>query len=806
MDSLLQDLKYGIRMLFKHPGLAAISVLALALGLGLTTTMFSIVNGAIIRGLPFEESDRLLNLKEHNLTRGNDEQQPSIHDFTDWRAQQTSFVDLAAFYGGTVNVAGDEGRPERYNGSFITPSAFRLVRVPAMLGRTFVDDEGRPDAPLVILLGYNIWKNRFGSDRAIVGRAIRVNGQTATVVGVMPEGFKFPVLQDLWLPLHLDPLKLKRGEGQSVVVFGRLKPGVTADRAGLEFTAIARRLAQQYPETNKDVGVVMKPYAEEFIGKEPRALLFTMLGAVFAVLLIACSNVANLLLARAAVRTKEVAIRTALGASRCRVVSQLLAEAVVLSAVGAVLGIGIAALGVRLFNNAIVDSQPPFWIDIRIDGVVLLFVLGVTLLASLIAGTLPALQATGANVNEVLKDESRGSSSFRLGKFSRGLVVAEIALSCGLLVAAGLMVKSVVKLKTFDYGVATRDVFTARVGLFEAAYPDSLKRQQFWTGLVQRLEAKPGVRGVALTSRLPALGTGTDYVAIEGKAYATDRDYPEARSAVITPGYFQTFGASLAQGRAFGAGDDGATLPVAIVNQSFSARFFPGATAIGRRFRTGRSDSHAPWRTIVGVVPDLNMNGTDSATFQGFYVPLAQSDARFISIAIRARADPMALAPMVQSEVAAIDPDLPIYFVQTEQHAIDQNTWFYGVFGTLFMVFGFVALFLATVGVYGVMSFAVSRRTQEVGVRMALGAGRRDVIGLFLRQGAIQVGAGVTIGLGLAFLLSRMLRIILFRVEPTDPVMFAGITLVLVATGLLACFIPARRATRVDPMVALRYE
>ncbi|MDP3774920.1 MAG: ABC transporter permease, partial [Gemmatimonadales bacterium] len=695
---------------------------------------------------------------------------------------------------------------ERYQGAFISPSAFRMVRVPAMLGRAFTEDEARPDAPGVILLGYNVWKNRFASDRSIVGRSVRANGQTVTVIGVMPEGFKFPMAEELWLPLRLDPIRLKRGDGQSLEVFGRLKPGVSEDRAMLEFTTIARRLAEQYPETNKGVGAVMKPYTEEYIGEEPRALLFTMLGAVFAVLLIACSNVANLLLARAAVRTKEVAIRTALGASRWRVVSQLLAEALVLSAVGAVMGIGIAWVGTTLFNNAIADTQPPFWIDIRLDGTVLLFVSAITLVSTLIAGTLPALQATGANVNEVLKDESRGSSSFRLGKFSKGLVVAEIALSCGLLVAAGLMVKSVVKLKTFDYGVSTRDVFTARIGLFEAAYPDSLKRQQFWSGLVQRLESKPGVRGVALTSRLPALETGTEYVAIEGKAYATERDYPEARTAVITPSYFQTFGAGIAQGRDFTTADDGAAQAVTIVNQSFAGRFFPGESAVGRRFRTGRKDSQAPWLNVIGVVPDLSMHGTDSSTFQGFYVPLAQRDARFISVAIRAQGDPMAMAPMVRAEVAAMDPDLPIYFVMTAQQQIDQNTWFYGVFGTLFMVFGFAALFLATVGVYGVMSFAVSRRTQEVGVRMALGADAGDVLRLFLKQGAIQVGTGVTIGLGLAFLLSRMLRIILFRVEPTDPVMFGAITIVLAATGLLACFIPARRATRVDPMVALRYE
>ena len=807
MDRFVQDLRHGMRLLRKQPAVTGIAVLALALGLGLTTTMFSIVYAAVIRGLPFEQPKRLMHIERARPSENQLSLEVPIHDYTDWRAQQKSFEDLAAFYVGTVNVRGNEGKPERFAGAFITPNAFPLLRVQPVLGRTFRPDENAADAPLVLLLSHRAWRNHFGGDAGIVGQTVHVNGEAATIIGVMPEDFAFPIREEVWVPLRMDPLRIDRAQpGLTLEVFGRLRDGVSQDQAAAELAAIAQRLEQEYPETNRGITTVMKPYVEEFIGGDAVATLYAMLGAVFGVLLIACANVANLLLARAAARSKEIAVRTALGASRLRVMVQMLTESLVLALVGAVFGLGIAQVGTVLFNRAIVDTNPPFWIDIKIDPGVLLFVVAVTLLASLLAGLVPALRASGGNVSDVLKDEARGTSSFRLGRFSKGLVIAEIALSCGLLVPAGLMIKSVVRLKTTEFGFATHDVFTARLGLFEAAYPDSVARLRFFDELLRRLEGRPGVSAAALTSNLPVAGTGRWQFAVEGKAYAAERDYPLARRAVISAHYFDTFGVSLLQGRDFGPEDQAGSVPVAIVNRSFAETFFPNEDPLGRRIRGGTGEDAGPWLTIVGVAPDVWMQGIDDLDAAGFYLPLTQADQRFISIAIRTQGNPLDLTNLVRDEVVAIDPDLPIYFVNSMDGVIRQSSWFYGVFGGLFVVFGFAALFLSSVGLYAVMAFSVRRRTQEVGVRMALGAERGDVLRLILRQGMTQLGAGALLGLGLAWWLARTLRTILFQVDPSDPVTFTAILVSLVLTGLLATIVPARRATRVDPALALRYE
>lgn len=805
MPSLFQDLRVGARLMFKHPGVTIIAVLALSLGIGLTTTTFSIVYGALLRGLPFAESHRIMHLERNNPSQDIESMEVTLHDFLDWRAQQTTFEGIAGFYQGTVNVSGTE-KPERYEGAFISANAFDLLRERAFLGRTFHEGEDDPAAPPVILLGYRVWEDRFDGDRAVVGKTARVNGEETTIIGVMPKGFAFPISEDVWLPLRLDPLRIERGEGTTLEVFGRLRDGVTVDQVAAEFASIAKRLELEYPETNEGVGTVIKPYTEEYIGEEPTRLLFTMFAAVILVLLMACANVANLLLARAVVRTKEVAVRAALGASRTQVILQLLAEALVLSGVGAAIGLGLAWLGVRLFNNAIVSTQPPFWIDIQIDAIAIAFVAGIAVLSAVIAGIVPALQATGTRVHEVLKDESRGSSSLRLGRLSRGLVVAEIALSVGLLVAAGLMIKSVANLRNIDFGFALEDVFTARLGLFETDYPDDASRVRFSEALFRRLESVPGARSVALTSSLPGMGSGRARFAVEGQAYAAEADYPMMRRIVASPNLFATFGVSLLEGRDFRWSDNEAAMPVAIVNQPFARKFFPGESPLGRRVRIGTADTDAPWLTIVGVAPDLHMGGVDNEDPEGLYVPLPQDPLRFMSIAVRAEGNPMALAPVVRDEVATIDRDLPIYWVWTMADAIARGTWFYRVFGTIFVIFGAVALFLASVGLYSVTAFSVSRRTQEVGIRMALGAKGSDVLKLVFRQGAVQLALGLGIGLALAAALSRGLEVVLFRTEPWDPTIFLAIVLVLVLTSVAASIVPARRATRIDPMVALRYE
>lgn len=803
--NLLKDLRFGLRMVRKQPGLAAIAILALTLGIGLTTTMFSIINGAILRGLPFRDAGELMHLSHNKPSEGIDRQDMYLHDFLDYRAAQTSFEDLGAFYTGTVNLTGPDGIPERYDGAFITASTFPLLGVSPLLGRTFVEGEDQPGAAPVVLLSYDLWTNHFHSDATIVGRTVRANGQEATVVGVMPERYKFPNSQQVWLPLPLDPNALKRGEGLSLDVVGRLKDGVTPKQAQAEMNVVAERLGRDYPETNQGLGVLVQPYTRAFIGKQVIAMLFVMLAAVFSVLVIACVNVANLLLGRAAVRSREVAIRSALGASRWRVVHQMLAETLVLVLAGTAGGLLVARTGIELFNRAIASTEPPFWIDIRIDLPVLGFVALLALVASLMAGIVPALQVSGADVNGVLKDEARGSSSLRLGRLSRGLVVLQLTFSCALLVAAGLMVKSVVQLRSVDLPFANQDVFSARVGLFASDYPDDPARLRFFEQLISRLADRPGVSGVAVTSVLPGLNAASDHFALEGTAYESAQDYPQARQAIVSPGFFATLGVPLVEGREFGTLDRPEGQPVAIVNQNFVARYLAGEDPIGRRLRFGRGDEE-PWRTIVGVVPDLHLQGINNQDdfAEGVYLPLAQSPLRFASILVRTPLPPMELAATVRQDVMALDPNLPLYQVNTLRTQIISQMWFYNVFGTLFMVFGFAALLLAAIGLYGVMAFSVSRRTQELGVRMALGARATDVVGMVLRQGMSQLGLGVLLGLGLALLLSRALSIILFQVQPWDPSIFAVIVLSLIATGLLACYLPARRAARVNPVTALR--
>ena len=818
MDFLRHDLRYAARLLRRNPALTLIAGIALTLGIGLTTTIFSLVYGVILRGLPFEEPQEIMHLSRSNLKRDVKRMEVTIHDFHDWRAQQRAFGDLAAFYTTTVNVSGTE-KPERFSGGYMSANAFRVLRVRPVLGRTFRDGEDRPGAEPVIVLGYSVWRDRFGADPNIVGRMIRANGEPVTVIGVMPDRFAFPFMQQVWLPLRLDPVAIPRGEGQTMHVFGRLRPGVSIGEAAAQLSAIARRLELEHPATNEGIGAVVGPFVKEVLVDEGVEILYVMLGAVFLVLLVACANVANLLLSRGAARSKEVAIRTALGASRFRVAAQFLSEALALAVVGGVLGTGVAWVGVRLLDDAMTREGIPFFVDIRLDGVALLFVLATTLVATLAAGLLPALQASRAGVGEVLKDDARGSSSFRLGRVSKAIVVLEIALSCGLLVGAGLMIKSVTKLRTVDFGFEMTSVFTARIGLPEGKYADSASQLRFYEELQSRLAALPGVEAASLGSALPAAASlRRDRLALDGRAYATERDYPLTGAGVVAPGYFAAFGVAPRRGRDFSSGDREGTLPVAIVNESFARRFFPDRDPVGQRIRMGGPGTKEPWRTIVGVAPDLYVSGPDNNEPDGIYIPMAQSPQRFLSVALRTGCphaprghpaggcDPMALTATVRETVTAIDADLPIYNVKSLPEAIHDQTWFYDVFGVVFMIFGFVALFLASVGLYGVMAFSVSRRTREVGIRMALGAQGRDVLGLILRQGFIQIAVGLFLGLSLAAGLSRLLALLLFQVDPRDPSVFGGVILTLFLTGVAACLIPARRATRVDPMVALRSE
>jgi putative ABC transport system permease protein len=803
MNALLRDIRYGFRSLLQSPALAAVATLALTVGIALTTTMFSILYGALIKGLPFDDGNRIVVVQRANPTNGSTRMGVPIHDFVDYKAQQHSLEDLGASTSGTINVSANE-KAERYTGAWISANGFDILRVHPVLGRGFLPGDDAASAEKVAILSYELWQQRYAGASDVIGQTIRANSVAYRIVGVMPQKFAFPNNARIWLPLQMD-LTGKRGAGTTYEVYGRLKPGVTLDGASSDFAAIAARLAKEYKESNDNITAGALGYVDANMGPQPKQLLLTMLGAVFFVLLIACANVANLLLDRAAHKTKEVGIRTALGASRAAVIRQFLTEAFALSVLSGLLGLVAAHFAIDLFNRAIIDTDPPFFIDIRLHPPVIAFTIGIALLTTLFSGAIPAYQSSRADINEILKDDSRGASSFKIGKISKALVVFEIALSCALLVAAGLMIKSVTRLKTMDMGFNQESVFTARLG-FPVGYTDTVSQMQFYEQLIGRVSALPGVKSAMVTAGLPSgdRGFGGTNFAVDGKAYPREKDFPNARTVAASPEFFSTLQIPTRAGRVFNSGDRPTTLPVAIVNDAFVKKFFPGASPIGHRVRFGGLKTTEPWLTIVGVVGDVFAGDPEHPKPEVIYRPILQNHSNFVYVVARTTGDPMAISSSVRAAVTALNPDIPLYWIYSLKEAIARPTWFVRVFGTMFMIFGFIALFLASIGLYAVMSFSVSRRTREVGIRMALGARGGDVIGMIFRQGALQLTVGMTVGLLLALGVSQLLTILLFDVQPRDPFIFGGVSVVLVATGLAACFIPAKRATRVDPLVALR--
>ena len=812
MNRLLGDIRYGVRVLLKRPGLSAMAIGVLAVGIGVTTMMFSIVYAAVLKGLPYERSDRLIAMFRSRPAQGIEFMGVSIHDFMDWRDQQKSFEALAAYYVETVNVSGSEGRPIRYYGAYVSANLFDLLRVRPILGRSFLPEEDKASAAPVIILSYRAWQDRFHGDQEIIGRVVRANAEMSTIIGVMPARFDFPGQLDAWLPLRIDPLAYRRGSGPALEstqlnAVGRLRDGVSLEAAQAEMSTIAKRIASAHPESNEGIGVTLMRQNDTWVGPQGRRLLLTMLAAVFGVLLIACANVANLLLARTAVRTREIAIRMALGAGRALTMSQLLAETLVLAVVGGAAGLIIAKAGIDFFNASTANLDLPLWLTARVDPAVVLFVLGLTLLATILAGTLPALRASKGDVSEILNDEARGSSGLRVGRISKVLVVSQLAFSCGLLVAAGLMIRTIVNVARFDYGFNTTNVYTARLGLFAKDYPTPAAEMQFYDRARQRVASLPGVRAVGYTSDLPGRGSQMLRLSVDGTPYPTDQDHPRARRVVITPAFFDVFDVKVVAGRSLTDADRDGTLPVAIVNQRFVQRFLGGRDPLGRKVRLG--DDDAPWRTVVGVVPDMHLGGAFAQLDphdEGVYLPLAQNVINFMSLIVRTERDPNASAAAIQSEVNKIDPALPLYWVRSLEQQYRMDTWFFRAFGTLFMAFGFAALALAVAGLYGVMSFSVSQRTREIGVRMALGSQARDILQLVLRQGSLQLAIGVLAGVAFAAALSRALQAMLFGVNPWDPIVFAVVVATLGLAGIAACLIPASRAMRLDPVDALRYE
>jgi predicted permease len=670
-----------------------------------------------------------------------------------------------------------------------------------MLGRTFVSRDNEPDAAPTAILGYSIWRDRYASDSSAIGKSIRVNGIQYTIVGVMSEKFQFPDAARIWLPLRLDA-SLAPGEGASLNVVGRLRPGADFESANAEFRGLMRQLDVERAKPTTEFPVVL-PYVRATLPKRVYTLLYAMLGAVMLVLLVACANVTNLLLDRTLGRSREIGIRTALGATRLAVVRQSLVESAILAALSAVVGTALAYVGIVLFNGAFPASDRRFWMDIRLHPPVLMFVVAMAVVATLVSGLLPAIQSAKLDVSSILKDESHSSSSLRVGRMSRTIVALELALSSALLVGAGFITKSVVKLRSVDPRFVTASVFTARI---TATSTDSTKQRAFFESVERELAATPSVDGAYLGSGLPGSGLSGDRFEIEGRVYPTARDYGRTRTLAVTPGFFNTFGVRVLRGRAITTDDRIGVPAVAVVNEAFVRQNFRGADPMGRRIRLGGADSKSDWVTIVGVIPTLYAASIEDP-FPPTIVTALWQQPRLSSVTLAVRGPTeVASAPAVRKVIAALDPDVPVYATSTMSQELERPMWTMRLFGNLFIVFGLVSLVLATIGLYAVMAFSASRRVRELGIRMALGASSRDVVRLVSRQGARQIVVGMTAGMLLGTAFVRVIRVVLFDVQPNDLSVFAVVVGVLGASALVACVVPALRASRVDPVIALRAE
>jgi predicted permease len=813
---MLQDLRYALHVIAKDRWYSAVAIGALSLGIGLNATVFTLVNAVLIRGLPYKDSAQLYLMTD--LRPDGRHEGASVPDLRDWQSQAKAFSAVAAWDNNQVNVSDDRAAPESVQQATVTANAFPMLDVAPALGRNFASSDEHAGAEAVAIIGRALWKRRYAEDPAILGKTLRIDGKPATIIGVMPEGMAFPTNTEIWTPL-VPTVKQQARSERFLQMFGRLRPDASRAQAQTELNAIAQRLAVAFPDSNKDLTrVELETFNERFNGGRIRAVFLSMMGAVGFVLLIACANVANLQLTRSVRRTREVAVRIALGATRWRVVRQLLVESVLLGVLGGALGLGLAIVGVRLFDAAVANVGKPYWIRFTMDYTVFVYLAVICVMTGIVFGLAPALQVTRTNVNDVLKEGGRGNAGSRRARWlTTTMVVLELALTLVLLVGAGLMVRSFMKLYTLDLGIDTRNLVVMRIALPSAKYGTPELRRAFSDRLMPRLAAIPGVEQAALTTSVPPFGAWIHGVDVDGRPPRKPGEHA-VNSAIVTisPGFFATAGVPLHRGRPFAESDGLPGSETAIVSEGFAATFFPGEDPIGRRVRLTSDDARpgqpAPtppvWRTIVGITADVhhtNPQQTNAPTAV-IYVPHRQDAPAFTSILVRSHLDAGSVMNAARREVAALDPDQPVFTAQTLDDLMRQATWPYRVFGSLFAIFAVIALVMSAVGLYAVMAYSVTQRTAEIGVRMALGAGQRQVSWLILRRGLLQTAIGLAIGIGGAYLLSGALRSVLVEITPTDPVTFVSITVLLTIVAVLACVLPAWRASVIDPLVALRTE
>jgi putative ABC transport system permease protein len=810
LETVVQDLRFSFRLIASERWFSAAAIVALALGIGVNATGFTIVNAAFLRGLPFEDAGRLYMLSWQ--PREGRRASVSQAELQDWRAQSRAFSGIAAFTDDAMNISDDRTWPQEVRGAQLTANAFDVLRQQPLLGRAFAPENERTGAEPVVIIGYDLWKNRYGSDPNVLGQTLRVNGQPATIIGVMPEGMKFPVENaELWVPF-IPTAAQKQRSARPLGVFGRLNGNATRAAAQTELNGIAQRLAAAYPETNKDlVGVRVETFTERFVGGPARVMFLAMMGAVSLVLLIACANVANLLLSRSERRAREIAVRMALGATRIRIVRQLLLESVVLGFIGGGIGLLLAIAGVRLFDAAVQDPGKPFWIVFKADYVVFAYVAATCVLTAILFGLAPALHVSKTGSNQVLKEGGRGSvGSARARWLSGGIVVAELALSLVLLAGAGLMIRSFLNLYVLDVGFPTDHLITLRMQLPESKYGNADARLSFFERLESRIAAIPGVEAAAVTTGVPPFDGGERRLQIEGTTKDPEKQLPFVSIVTISPRFFDVVRVPLIRGRIFHAIDGAPGSETLIINQRLASEFFHGEDPIGRRLRFAQAETTQGkpanvWRTIIGVAPSIRQGSPQDAYLNAVvYLPYRQEAPGAASVMVRSALPPGSVMDAVRREVQAMDRDQPVFTIQTIDQMLAERRLPQRVFGSSFAIFAAIALVLSSLGLYAVMAYSVTQRTHEIGMRMALGAQGRQVIWLILKRGLVQLAMGLTLGLAGALALSRVLRGVLVEITPSDPVTFAAITILLTVVSTAACLVPAHRATRVDPLVALR--
>jgi putative ABC transport system permease protein len=817
---LWEDVRFAARLLLKDKWFSFVAAIALALGIGVNATVFTFVNAVLIRGLPIADPDRTMAIGSYDRVR-NRPMGVSYLDYRDWKESTKTFDAYGAYSGGLANLS-DEGQPpERYNGANITANTFGVLGARPVIGRDFVPDDDRPGAPSVALIAHKVWVNRYGSNPSVIGRTVRLNDVPTTIIGVLPEGFQFPFNTEVWMPLHqINNLLDQKRNARPLQTFGHLAPGVTRDQAQSEMINISKRLESENPDTNKDIQARVQTFNEQQNGGPIRTVFLSLMGAVAFVLLIACANVANLLLSRATNRAREISVRVSLGATRWRVIRQLLMESVLLSVVAGLAGLGIAMIGIRLFDRATADVGRPYWIQFTMDGNVFAFFALVCLGTGIVFGLAPAIHSAKTDVNEVLKEGGRsGTAGIRARRWTGALMVGELVLTVVLLAGAGFMMRNFLTMYRLDLGIDTSHLLTTALALPDRKYPSLEQRLAFYEQLEERLKSNPKIESVTITSNPPLQGGFLRKLDIEGKPRDQGQQAPNVTMLTVDPRYFKTMGMPLQRGRDLTDEDGMKGRESAIVNQRFVALHFPNEDPIGRRITLSIDlQGGAPPQggiplsltaTIVGIVPNLRQRDFQLPDPDPIaYLPFRTDPRGFMNLIARAAGDPNSLTPILREEVRAIDADLPLFGIRTMDDSLAQQRWPFRIFGTMFAIFALIALVLSAVGLYAVTAYAVSQRTQEIGVRMALGAQGNEVAWLFLRRSFVQLAIGLTLGIAGAFGVGTLFSQtqLLVQNRAGDPITIGGIALLLAAVASIACFIPAKRATRLDPLIALRRE